>query len=122
MNSRYDHVTYQKYAHLLVDHFGGLKSIFKREVYKGAYEIYIASQFSSIYPFAQMPHNAVAVLWMSFEYDTLDGKKNHSRYCFLDASGYRIPDNSVRQFNERVDAWLEAVYERRVKTAKWLGY
>lgn len=107
---------------MLRDYFKELKSIFKKEVYKGAYEIYLPLQFRSIYHYAQIPFNAVAVLWMSFEYETLDGKKEHSRYCYLDASGYRIPDNSVRQFNDRIDAWLEKVYELREKKGRWLGY
>ena len=105
----YDHVTYNKYTHHLAKYFGDLKSIFKGEVYKGAYEIYLPSQFKSCYPFALSPFNAEAVLWMSFEYDTIDGKGQHMRYCYLDSSGYRIPDNSVRDFNQRVDAWLEHV-------------
>jgi hypothetical protein len=120
--ARYDHLVYGRYAHLLRDYFKELKSIFKKEVYNGAYEIYLPLQFRSIYPYAQIPFSAVAVLWMSFEYDTFDGKKHHSRYCYLDASGYRIPDNSVRQFNDRIDAWLEKVYELREKKQRWLGY
>ena len=71
--SRYDHLVYGRYTHLLRDYFKELKSIFKKEVYKGAYEIYLPLQFRSIYHYAQIPFNAVAVLWMSFEYETLDG-------------------------------------------------
>ena len=108
--SHYDHVVYKNYGHLLSYYFGSLKSIFKKEVYKDSYEIYTPSQFKAKYPFAVLPLNSVAVLWMSFEYDTIDGKKEHSRFCCLDSSGYRIPDNSLREFNDRVDTWLEQVY------------
>lgn len=117
----YNSVVYRQYGHLLADYFGKLKSIFKNEVYKGAHTIYLPHHFKNIYPFVETPLNAVAVLWMSFEYDAMDGKREHMRYCFLDTSGYRIPDNSVREFNDRVDAWLEKIYELRINTAKWIG-
>lgn len=113
--SLYDHVTYSKYTGLLKDYFTGLKSIFKNEAYEGAHEIYLPSQFKSVYPYVDIPHRAVAVLWMSFPYDTIDGKQHISRFCYLDSSGYRVPDNSQRQFNEKIDAWLERVYELREK-------
>lgn len=117
----YNSVIYRQYGHLLTDYFGKLKSIFKNEVYKGAHTIYLPHHFKDIYPFVEIPFNAAAVLWMSFEYDAIDGKREHMRYCFLDTSGYRIPDNSVREFNDRVDAWLEKIYQLRINTSKWIA-
>ena len=108
--SRYTFLTYRKYGHLLNDFFVNLKSIFKNEAYGGLHQIYMLTEFKRDYPFVEIPPTAVAVLWTAFLYDTMDGKQTLTRYCFLDASGYRVPDNSVRQFNDCVDAWLEKVY------------
>jgi hypothetical protein len=108
--SRYTFLTYRKYGHLLKEFFVNLKSIFKNETYGGLYQIYMLTEFKRDHPLVEIPHTAVAVLWASFLYDTIDGKQTLTRYCFLDASGYRVPDNSVRQFNDCVDAWLERVY------------
>lgn len=108
--SRYTFLTYRKYGHLLKDFFVNLKSIFKNETYEGLHQIYMLTEFKRDYPFVEIPPTAVAVLWTTFLYDAMDGKQTLTRYCFLDASGYRVSDNSVRQFNDCVDAWLERLY------------
>jgi len=107
---RYTYLTYRQYGHLLKDFFIHLKSIFKNETYQGVYKIYMPSDFNRIHPIIELPSTTVAVLWVSFLYDTIDGKQTLDRFCCLDNSGYRIPDNSIRQFNECVDAWLDLVY------------
>lgn len=113
--SLYDHVTYSKYT-------GAFERVFYRPEIRSSRTrnmkvrtIYLPSQFKSVYPYVDIPQRAVAVLWMSFPYDTIDGKQHLSRFCYLDSSGYRVPDNSQRQFNEKIDAWLERVYELREK-------
>lgn len=116
--SRYTFLTYREYGHLLKEFFVDLKSIFKNEVYTGLHQIYMLTEFKKDYPFVEIPHTATAVLWAAFLYDTIDGKQTLTRYCFLDASGYRVPDNSVRQFNDYVDAWLEKVYTLRETGSK----
>ena len=108
--SRYTFLTYRKYGYLLKEYFVDMKSAFKNEAYSGVHNIYMLTEFKNEYPFVEIPHTAIAVLLASFLYDTMDGKQTLTRFCFLDASGYRVPDNSVRQFNECVDAWLERVY------------
>ena len=102
--SRYTHITYKPYGHLLKEFFVNLKSIFKNEEYGGLYQIYTPLEFKRDHPFVEIPISAVAVLWAAFLYDTIDGKQTLTRFCYLDASGYRLPDNSVRQFNDCVDA------------------
>jgi len=116
--SRYTFFTYRHYSHLLKEFFVDLKSIFKNEAYTGLHQIYMLTEFKRDYPLVEIPHTAVAALWTSFLYDTIDGKQTLIRYCFLDASGYRVPDNSVRQFNDCVDAWLERVYTLRETGSK----
>lgn len=111
----YTYIIYSQYGPLIKEYFTDLKSIFKNERYDGKYEIYLPHHFKDKYNFAVIPINSVAVLYVTFIYDGLGGNQELHKFCHLDASGYRIPDNSIRQFNEKVDVWLERIYQLREK-------
>jgi hypothetical protein len=105
----YTYLIYRHFAHLLWDHFRGTKSIYKNEIYTGKYKIEMPTTIKGEYPEINVPLNAVAALCAWFKYDGVDGSQEIMRYCFLDSSGYRIPDQSERPFNVCVDNWLNTI-------------
>lgn len=103
----YTYLIYRHFTHLLWDHFRGTKSMYKNETYDGKYRIEMPTTIKVAYPEINVPPNAVAALCMWFNY--ADGSQEIMRYCFLDSSGYRIPDQSERPFNVCVDNWLNTI-------------
>jgi hypothetical protein len=107
----YTYLIYRHFGHLLWDFFRGVKSIYKNETFTGAYKIEMPSTFGREHPELSVPPNAVAALSASFKYDVIDGSQEIMRHCFLDSSGYRIPDQSERPFNVSVDNWLGKIQD-----------
>ena len=107
----YTYLIYRHFGHHLWEHFRGVKSIYKNETYTGTYKIDMPTTFGREHPGLTVPPNAVAALSAWFKYDVIDGSQEIMRYCFLDSSGYRVPDQSERPFNVCIDNWLGKIQD-----------
>ena len=113
--------TYVNYAHLLPSYLTDMHSVFKNERYK-SHVINTIPFFRLENEEADIPLFAVAALTVWFSYG--QEEPNNSllkRYCFLDAEGYRIPDQSFREFNNRIDDWLEFARRSRSSYYAWFA-
>jgi hypothetical protein len=116
----FDYTSYEAYQGLIPKYFEDLRTIFKEERYS-RHEIFPPVLFQRENPDQYIPSETVAVLSLWVKYQTMDGAAELMRYCCLDAKGYRISDQSARQFNWRVDAWLEKVRDIRKTRGSWFG-
>lgn len=116
----FEFTSYGAYEHMIPKYFEDLRTLFKEERYS-RHEISPPVLFQRENPDLFVPIEAVAVLSLWVKYETMDGTEQLMRFCYLDATGYRISDQSARQFNWRVDAWLEKVRHIRKTRGSWLG-
>jgi hypothetical protein len=112
----YTYLVYRHFAPFLWDFFRGVKSMYKNEMYTGTYKIDMVTTFKRENPEITVPLNAVAALSAWFRYSAIDGPQEIMRYCFLDSTGYRIPDQSERPFNVCIDNWLNKIQDSYEET------
>ena len=113
--------TYENQSYLLPSYMKNLRTVFKNETYS-SHELNTIEFFRLENEEAIIPRTAIAALSVWFTYGHEPPNRSIlRRYCFLDAEGYRIPDHSTRQFNWRVDEWLDYVRVSRRNFYAWFA-